>query len=49
MFGPIVGVVGVQMAAETIKVILGVDGKSRIPALDIDQEDTDSTRLWTLT
>lgn len=28
VFGPIVGVVGVQMAAETIKVILGVDGKS---------------------
>jgi adenylyltransferase/sulfurtransferase len=28
VFGPIVGVVGVQMAAEAIKVILGVDGES---------------------
>lgn len=28
VFGPIVGVVGVQMAAEAIKVILGVDGGS---------------------
>lgn len=30
VFGPVVGVVGVQMAAEAIKVILGLDGKSRL-------------------
>jgi adenylyltransferase/sulfurtransferase len=27
VFGPVVGIVGVQMAAEAMKVILGLDGK----------------------
>jgi adenylyltransferase/sulfurtransferase len=35
VFGPVVGVVGVHMAAEAIKVILGMDGESQTGVLTV--------------